>query len=837
MREQGSPELVTLVGVPGIGKSRLVGELFNSVERGGVLTYWRQGRSLPYGDGVSYWALVEMVKAQAGILETDDDDAVEAKLERTVKELIDDDAGWVLSYLRTLMGQGDSAGSQEEAFAAWRRFFEALAELHPLVLVFEDIQWADDGLLEFIEHLADWVVDVPILILCTARRELLERRPGWGGGKVNAATVALAPLTDEQTAELIAALSERPLLEASEQSALLDRAGGNPLYAEQYVRMLAERGSTEDLPETVQGIIAARLDSLPPVQKALLQHASVVGKVFWLGALGATEQELHALQQKELVQRARRSSVEGETEYAFKHLLVRDVAYGQIPRADRAEKHVRIAEWIESLGRPDDHAETLAHHYAAALELARASGEDVGELAPRALRAFRDAGDRAATLHALPAAERYYSDALAFAPDDPELLFRHGQIRWLRSEEGADEIERARDAFLSSDDRERAAEAALSLAQVEWRAGRRDRMREHMEDARALVADMPPSRIQADVLCEASRYEMVADRAETAIELCREALRVAEELGLDGIRARALINIGTARAGIGEDDDYSDVRRGIEIASGINLITEVVRGMNNIEVRSVLAGDLVEGRRLANEVIELARRYGHLAFVRFVEYGAGITHVYVAGEWDALVERADALVREVEEGSPHYNAANPYGRRAMVRLARGDDAGALRDAERALELARPAGDPQVVVNVLAEAACVYLETGDRAQAVALFDEALELVRELPHLGFAVFPFHVLAWLAWSFGREAELEPWLRRERASSKWLRVAEAVLAGDFHAAAELVAEIGAHAFAAFYRLQSGTEDDVRAALEFYRGVGATRYVREGEALLAASA
>src|SRR5204862_590983 len=146
-RRQRSPELVTLVGVPGIGKSRLVGELFQSIERGGVLTYWRQGRSLPYGAGVSYWALAEMVKAQAGILETDSDAEVEGKLARAVEELIDEDADWVLSHLRPLVGQAsDAASSQEEAFAAWRRFFEALAEQHALVLVFEDIQWADDGL-------------------------------------------------------------------------------------------------------------------------------------------------------------------------------------------------------------------------------------------------------------------------------------------------------------------------------------------------------------------------------------------------------------------------------------------------------------------------------------------------------------------------------------------------------------------------------------------------------------------------------------------------------------------------------------------------------------------
>ena len=852
VREQGSHELVTLMGVPGIGKSRLVGELFGSIERGGALTYWRQGRSLPYGEGVSYWALAEMVKAQAGILETDDDDAVEAKLERTVKELIDEDAQWVLSHLRPLMGQGDAAGSQEEAFAAWRRFFEALAERHPLVLVFEDIQWADEGLLDFIEHLADWVTDVPMLILCTARRELLERRPGWGGGKVNAATIALAPLTDEQTAQLIAALSDRPLLEAAAQSALLDRAGGSPLYAEQYVRMLAERGSAEELPETVQGIIAARLDSLPLEEKTLLQHASVVGKVFWLGSLGATEQRLHALQQKEFVQRARRSSVEGEIEYAFKHLLVRDVAYGQIPRTERARKHVQTAEWIESLGRPEDHAETVAHHYGMALELARAAGDDVDELALRARNAFRDAGDRAATLHALPAAERYYAHALALVTDDdperPELLFRHGQMEWLRSDRGADEIQEARDAFLAAGDREQAAETALFLAQVEWRAGRRDRVREHMDKAKELVAGMPPSRTQAAVLCEASRYEMLAEHSERALELGREALRLADALGLDEIRAKALINVGSVRAFAGDPESLRDLQAGIELAQQINLIAEVIRGKNNVEVRTALAGDFTLARRLILEVRELAQRYGYLNFLRVLDGASGITHPYVMGEWDLCLERANAFARAVEEGSPHYHAANAYGRRGMISLAREDDEAALRDTARALELARPVGDPQLLSTVLLDGVRVHAETGDEGNARALFDEALARLEELPQLGFGVFYAHNLAWFGRVFDRETEVDALFSATPMKSRWLDAGRAVLADDLLGATAILADIDAPTFEAFFRLRfaeqllsrgrrAEADEPLHAALGFYRRVRATRYVREGEALLAATA
>src|SRR5947209_3847501 len=407
-----------------------------------------------------------MVKAQAGILETDTEDDVEAKLTRAVEQLIQEDADWVLSHLRPLVGLASdlAPASPEEAFAAWRRFFEALAEQHPLVLVFEDIQWADDGLLDFIEYLGDWVHDVPMLILCTARLELLERRPAWGGGKVNAATVALSPLTAEETATLISALSERPLLDAETQTDLLERAGGNPLYAEQYVRMLAEREPGEELPlpESVQGIIAARLDSLPLEEKRLLQDAAVVGKVFWLGVLDASEQQLHLLQQKEFVQRARRSSVEGETEYAFKHLLVRDVAYGQIPRGERSEKHRRAAEWIESLGRPEDHAEMVAHHYASALDLARAAGQDVGAFADRARAAMREAGDRAAALNAHAQAATYYAEAIELVDDDRErfeLLLRRGRARFNGVGEGTDDLEQARDGLQAAGDREGAAEA------------------------------------------------------------------------------------------------------------------------------------------------------------------------------------------------------------------------------------------------------------------------------------------------------------------------------------------------------------------------------------------
>src|SRR5512134_605059 len=268
-----SPQLVTLVGPPGIGKSRLLFELWSALASDpAAFVYWRQGRSLPYGEGVSFWALGEMVKAQAGILESDASEAAAEKLRAAVATVVADEveARWVLEQLRPLVGLGgppqDAADRRREAFGAWRRFFEALAEQRPLVLVFEDLHWADDGLLDFVDHLVDWSSGVPILVVCTARPELLERRPGWGGGKRSAATVSLSPLSDEETEQLLGALLAGKTVQNGRAATLLAHAGGNPLYAEEYVRMLAQPGGGGDLPlpETVQGIIAARLDTLAP---------------------------------------------------------------------------------------------------------------------------------------------------------------------------------------------------------------------------------------------------------------------------------------------------------------------------------------------------------------------------------------------------------------------------------------------------------------------------------------------------------------------------------------------------------------------------------------------
>ncbi|HSL64546.1 MAG TPA: AAA family ATPase, partial [Gaiellaceae bacterium] len=599
-----SPQLVTLVGLPGIGKSRLLFELWSALDSDPTtFVYWRQGRSLPYGEGVSFWALGEMVKAEAGILETDRDEDTEAKLRASVAALLPDeeeDAAWVARQLRPLVGLDAAAGggSPDEAYSAWRRFFEAMAESGPAVLVFEDLQWADEGLLDFVEHLVDWASGVPLLVLCTARPELLDRRPGWGGGTANAATVSLAPLTTEETARLIASLAERALMPAEVQKALLARAGGNPLYAEEFVRMASERGGDVEhlpMPESVQGIIAARLDDLDPTDKAVLQDAAVIGKVFWLGAVAdlgnvprwELERRLHGLERRQLVRRERRATVAGEREYAFWHVLVRDVAYGQIPRARRAEKHRQAAEWIESLSpeRAADRADLLAHHYLAAVEYARASGQDAGPLEAPARAALAAAGERALTLNAFPAAERYFRAALELWPEDDDAranaLFGLGRALHAIDESGEEELEAARAMFTARGEIESAAEAEIALALLAWHRGTVARTLEHVDRAATLVEDQPPSPGKAHALAAVSRYRMLGNRNVEAIAAGREALAMAEQLGLRELTAHALNNIGTARVAAGDDRGIADLERSIEIAEEIGSI-EASRGYINL---------------------------------------------------------------------------------------------------------------------------------------------------------------------------------------------------------------------------------------------------------------
>jgi class 3 adenylate cyclase/tetratricopeptide (TPR) repeat protein len=859
-RDERSPQLVTLVGVPGIGKSRLVYELSQAVEADPDLLYWRQGRSLPYGEGITYWALAEMAKAQAGILETDTSEVAGRKLADAIAMLELDDEERLLGSLRPLVGlaaEGES-GDRSELFAAWRTFFEGLAEQRPTVLVFEDLHWADDDLLDFVDHLADWSTGVPLLLVCTARPELLERRAGWGGGKTNALTLSISPLSNDDTARLLAGLLERAVLPAELQASLLARAGGNPLYAEQFARLLAETdGEDLTLPENVQGIIAARLDGLPAEEKQLLQDAAVLGKVFWLGAvcsIGDREPQdaagrLHGLARKEFVRRERRSSVAGEDEYAFRHVLVRDVAYSQIPRGSRAERHERAAAWIDALGRPEDHAEMLAHHYLQALDLRRAAGQaESDELVEKTRLAARHAGDRAFALGAYAAAGRFYESALELHPRDdperPELLLAYARSRVDDVALDDSVLEDATDGLLQAGNPEAAAEAQARLGGVWLNRGDGDRSLLHLERGRELVAERGPSPEKAFVLQELARALMMADDFDRAIEVASESLQLAEALGLEPVRARDLNTIGVSRAVVGDRGGLEDLERAIAIGGAVNSHEEVSALANLTYVTAVL-GDLRRAAEMNEQTRSLAEQRGLSAFVRW-QTAEHAGYCYLLGQWDKALAVADGFLRETEASSPHYQGAGCRCIRALIWLARGDVEAAVAEVRSGVELARNVKDPQLLNPTLAVAARVALASGDRAGASALADELCEawrtvVIRQPDECSAA-------PWVFKDLSRAAELEAVLERTGTGTPWQEAAALVASGDLAAAADLYAEIGSVPDEAYTRLRTANDlvrEGLRAeadaqlqlARPLFARLKASAWHAEAEALLARSA
>ena len=858
-----STQLVTLVGVPGIGKSRLVYEFLKTIERDGSPVTWLQGRSLPYGPGVTLWALGEIVKAHASILESEGEVEAEEKLRRAVTEALGNtkDAVWVHGHLRPLIvppGDGETrADRRAESFAAWRRFMEALAGQLPLVLVLEDLHWADDTLLDFVEYLVEWASEAPLLVLATTRPELLDRRPAWVASKPGVETVMLAPLSDEETTRLIAALLESPQLEAETQATLLTQASGNPLYAEEYVRLLATRerdGEPGTAPGTVQGIIAARIDGLSLEEKTLLQDAAVIGKVFWSGVVGgltgrdrwAVEERLLALERNELLRRERRSAVAGETQYVFHHELIRDVAYGEIPHGERSDKHLRVAEWIESLGRPEDHAELLAHHYVSALEYTQADGERRTALAKQARVALRDAGDRALSLNAFAQAAHLYSDALALWPSNdgarPLLLFRYASTLHAAGDAAERQmLEEARDALLAVHDIETAAEAEAQLATMWWYRGRGDLADQSAHRALRLVRDRPPSAAKVRTLAALTRLRMFLRDSTEAIRVGREALAAVNVLGLHELRADLLVTVGTASWQAGDSSGEGDLERGLDIAITQGALRVARRAYNNLANVMADKGDFRRHDELTAEAEQLAEQLGEADILRVFQ-GQKSIGLVERGDWTAALRLADKFIAECEAGSPHLYESSVRAGRAYILLARDEVEAALTDSEQAIAIARRSEIPHDVVWVLAAGAHLCSQLGRPAQARALTDEALGYDAEAVAAAGGL----ELAWVAHHIGRSAQLRAKLDAAPSTrpSFFRGIADLVLAGDLATAADLAHDWGLFSIEAETRLRAGEKlselgrhdeanKQLENALAFYRTVGATRYIREGEALL----
>ena len=359
--------MFTVMGAPGVGKSRLAAELADgAASEANVLV----GQCLPYGDGITFWPVAEMLRTAAQIGERDDRTTARTALERLVAD--DEDGLLVSERVARAIGLGGIPAAVEEVFWAIRRTFEIIARRRPTVLVFEDIHWAEPTLLDLIEHVADWARGCALLVLCTARPDLLDVRAGWGGGKTNATTIMLERLPAKDCARLLEDLAGETLT-SEQRERVVAASEGNPLFVEQMLAMLSEdERAGSDVPLTIQALLAARLDRLGGEERRVVESASVEGRVFHRSALAALTSDaerpalaahLQRLMRRELID-PDRSLFEGDSAYRFQHVLIRDAAYASLPKRARAELHERFAEWLEErvANRVDEYREILAYH-------------------------------------------------------------------------------------------------------------------------------------------------------------------------------------------------------------------------------------------------------------------------------------------------------------------------------------------------------------------------------------------------------------------------------------------------------------------------------------------
>lgn len=536
------PHLVTLVGAAGIGKSRLVRELSHHVGSLPELVFWRKGTSASWGQEAPFRALSEIVRAHAGILEGDDVATTEARLAKVIGATLasEPEQASMLEALRPLAGlagreeQRDREQDRAVLFAAWRGFFETLAEESPLVLVFEDLHWADDATLDFLDHLTTSVTDVPLLVVGTARPELLDRRPAWAGGTRNAYCLQLDPLREPDTRRLLGALTQDSPVDAD----LLAGIGGNPLFAEEFVRFRQERGGDHEVPASLQALIGARLDLLSADEGSLTMDAAVVGTSFWPGALHALGQHtdlaecLRLLERHDVIRRVRRSSVAGQPEYTFRHNLIRDVAYARLPRRERAPRHLTVARWGEETRLVDD--ATIAHHYDRALGYEPDVDVDVQE---RAANAFMRAGALAqAQADVTIAAHQFRRAVECTATGSAAYVARLQQAAIAhRFVDGDLTLTFAYQARAATDEQTQPLAAARSEAIIanalRWRDAPVAERLPHIEEALAFSAGDPAS-IDAVHIASHMSYDLaIAGQKHRAIGIAEEAARVAEQLG------------------------------------------------------------------------------------------------------------------------------------------------------------------------------------------------------------------------------------------------------------------------------------------------------------------
>jgi class 3 adenylate cyclase/tetratricopeptide (TPR) repeat protein len=673
--EEGKAQLVSVVGIAGIGKSRLAWEFEKYVDGLADNFWWHRGRCLAYGDGVAYWALAEMVRMRAGILEEEGPETALAKLRTSIREHVLDpeEQEWLEPRLAHLLGLAErTAPDREDLFSAWRLFFERLADQGPAVLVFEDLQWADAGLLDFIEYLLEWSRNHPLYVLALARPDLVERRPNFGAVSRNATTLSLEPLSERAMEQLLDGFV--PGLPEELRAQILDRAEGVPLYAVETVRMLLDRGllaregdvyrptgevGALDVPETLQALVAARLDGLEAEERRLLQDASVLGKSFTKAGLsvlsGRSEAEVEpllvSLVRKEVlgVQADPRSPERGQ--YSFLQDLLKRVAYETLAKAERKARHLAAAAHLaQAFGAGEQEiVEVIAAHYVDAYNVAP-DAEDAPDIKARAQEMLTRAGERAASLAANDEAQHYFERAAELS-DDPlveaQLHERAGRTAFTsgRVEEAKSHFGRALELFEAGGMTHPAARVTARLGEAEWRSGHLDEAVERMEHAFEVLSGDEPDEDLATLAAELGRLHFFKGEPELAAPLIDRAIEIAESLWLPEVLSEALNTQGLI-AGFGgrSEQALALIKHSLELALEHDLTRAAVRAYNNL-------GDLLDRRDRYEEAIELVRPA--LALARKAGYrmnewrllGELGYYLLRTGAWDESLE----LVREVPE--------------------------------------------------------------------------------------------------------------------------------------------------------------------------------------------
>jgi class 3 adenylate cyclase/tetratricopeptide (TPR) repeat protein len=749
--EDRKAHLLSVMGVAGIGKSRLSWEFYKYIDGLADSVRWHVGRCLAYGEGVTYWALAEMVRTRAGIAEGEGPDEAIPKLRKAVEEAISDldERAWVEPRLAHLLGLEERvARDREDLFGAWRLFYERLADEMPTAMVFEDTQWADSALLDFIEYLLEWSKDSPLFILTLSRPELSDRRPTWGAGRRNFTSLYLEPLSPSAMEELTAGLV--PGLPGELRQRILERAEGVPLYAVETIRMLLDRGlltqegseyrvagKVEDLevPETLHALIAARLDGLTSEERWLLQDASVMGKTFSKAGLAAvtgiagTEIDtlLSSLVRKEVlqVQADPRSPERGQ--YGFLQDLVKRVAYETLSKKERKTKHLAVAAYLESFSgfEEEEVVEVISSHY---LEAYRAApdAEDAPEIKARAMGKLEAAGEHAASLAASEEAQRYFEEAAELA-DDPssraELLERAGLMAFTaaKTEEAAAHFEEAVALFESNGQSHEAARVSARVAQIMWDGGKLGDAVERMERSYRVLTDEEPDENTATVAHQVGRLKFFSGHGEESLEPIERALEMAEALWLPEVLSQALNTkaiIITARGR--QKEGLALLRYALEVALENEESAAALRAYFNVVDTLARADRHQEATELVSEGLMLARKLGN----RYWEWAllGQMYPLFAVGEWDEVIEKLQ-LVPEDRLSEVRQVFGNFLAVRPLIYIHRGD----VEEARRGIELlpdAERSADVQERMSYLLAHSLLEREAGNHSDALSLAKETI-----------------------------------------------------------------------------------------------------------------